>query len=153
MIDVNVFFDELEKLLKKMEYQTARLDGQEPQIGDTLRAMVPVDETGSMVLLEVLLGEYNENTLLVQIYSTMIAEIGPGYEALKEMLLDWNLTCPIGAFGIYRQNRQFYHKYNYLIPTDGDAKEMATEVFYVIHLVRDAIAQVFPDAVRLSGHA
>ena len=61
MIDVNVFLDELEKLLKKMEYQTARLDGQEPQIGDTLRAMVPVDETGSMVLLEVLLGEYNDD--------------------------------------------------------------------------------------------
>lgn len=152
MMDVNVFLNELEELLKKMEYQTARLDGQEPQIGDTLRAMVPVDEAGNMVLLELLLGEYNENTLMVQIYSTMIAEIGPGYEALKEMLLDWNLTCPIGAFGIYRQNRQFYHKYNYLLPTDGDAKEMATEVFYIIHLVRDVIAQVFPDAVRLSGH-
>lgn len=152
MMDVNVFLNELEELLKKMEYQTARLEGQEPQIGDTLRAMVPVDEAGNMVLLELLLGEYNENTLMVQIYSTMIAEIGPGYEALKEMLLDWNLTCPIGAFGIYRQNRQFYHKYNYLLPTDGDAKEMATEVFYIIHLVRDVIAQVFPDAVRLSGH-
>ena len=152
MMDVNVFLNELEELLKKMEYQTARLDGQEPQIGDTLRAMVPVDEAGNMVLLELLLGEYNENTLMVQIYSTMIAEIGPGYEALKEMLLDWNLTCPIGAFGIYRQNRQFYHKYNYLLPTDGDAKEMATEVFYIIHLVRDVIAEIFPDAVRLSGH-
>lgn len=152
MMDIDVFYAELEELLKKMKYQTARLEGQEPQIGDTLRAMVPVDEAGNMVLLEVLTGEYNENSLLIQIYTTMIAEIGPGYEALKEMLLDWNLTCPIGAFGIYRQNRQFYHKYNYLIPTDGDAKEMALEVFYVIHLVRDVIAEIFPDAVRLSGH-
>lgn len=152
MMDIDVFYAELEELLKKMKYQTARLEGQEPQIGDTLRAMVPVDEAGNMVLLEVLTGEYNENSLLIQIYSTMIAEIGPGYEALKEMLLDWNLTCPIGAFGIYRQNRQFYHKYNYLIPTDGDAKEMALEVFYVIHLARDVIAEIFPDAVRLSGH-
>ena len=81
----------------------------------------------------------------------MIAKIGPGYEALKEMLLDWNLTCPIGAFGIYREGRQFYHKYNYLMPTDGDPKEMAKEIFYVIHLVRDVIAETFPDAVRLSG--
>ena len=40
----------------------------------------------------------------------MIAETGLGYEALKEMLPDWNLTCPIGAFGIYRRARQFYHK-------------------------------------------
>ena len=83
----------------------------------------------------------------------MIAEIGPGYEALKEMTLDWNLTCPIGAFGIYRQNRQFYHKYNYLIPADGEAENTAMEVFYVIHLVLDVIAEIFPDVVRLSGNA
>ena len=135
-----------------MEYDTALLEGETPQIGDTLRAMVPVDEEGNRVLLEVLAAEYNENTYLIEIYTTMIAEIGPGYEALKEMTLDWNLTCPIGAFGIYRQGWQFYHKYNYLLPTDGDEKELAAEVFYVIHLARDVIAEIFPDAVRLSGH-
>ena len=151
-MDVIAFLNELEELLKKMGYQTARLDGEAPQIGDTVRVMLPVDDEGNFVLLEVLAGEYNKETLLIQIYTTMIAEIGPGYEALKEMLLDWNLTCPIGAFGIYRQGRQFYHKYNYLLPTDGDEKEMAAEVFYVIHLARDVIAEIFPDAVRLSGH-
>ena len=152
-MDVNNFFTELEELLKKMGYETATLKGQEPQLGNTLRAMVPVDEVGNKVLLEVLAGQYNEHTLLIQIYSTMIAEIGPGYEALKEMTLDWNLTCPVGAFGIYRQNRQFYHKYNYLMPADTDQKQMAMEIFYIIHLVRDVIAEIFPDVVRLSGNA
>ncbi len=151
-MDVNVFFTELEDLLKKMGLETAVLKGEEPQLGDTLRALMPVDEAGNKVLMEILLGQYNENTLLVQIYSTMIAEIGPGYEALKEMTLDWNLTCPIGAFGIYRQNRQYYHKYNYLMPVDEGEKQMALEIFYIIHLVQDVIAQIFPDAVRLSGN-
>ena len=151
-MDIITFINELEELLKKMDYETARLPGEDPQIGDTLRAMVPVDDEGNMVLLEVLAGEYNENTILIQIYSTMIAEIGPGYEALKEMLLEWNLVCPIGAFGIYRENRQFYHKYNYLIPSDGDAKENAMSIFYIIHLVRDVIAGIFADVVRLSGN-
>ena len=151
-MDVIAFLNELEELLKKMEYETARLEGETPQIGDTLRAMVPMDDEGNMVLLEVLAGEYNEHTILIQIYTTMIAEIGPGYEALKEMTLEWNLVCPIGAFGIYRQNRQFYHKYNYLIPSDAEAKGTAMEIFYVIHLVRDVIAEIFPDAVRLSGN-
>ena len=152
-MDNKLFLTELEKLLQKMDYETALVKNEEqPQLGDTLRAMVPVDEAGNRVLLDVMAFPYSEHSLLVQIYSTMIAEIGPGYEALKEMLLDWNLTCPIGAFGIYRQGRQFYHKYNYLLPTDGDEKEMAAEVFYVIHLVRDVIAEIFPDAVRLSGH-
>ena len=151
-MDVIAFLNELEELLKKMDYETARLAGEEPQIGDTLRAMVPVDEEGNKVLLEVLVGEYNEHTILIQIYTTMIAEIGPGYEALKEMTLEWNLVCPIGAFGIYRENRQFYHKYNYLIPADGEAKDTAMSIFYIIHLVRDVIAEIFPDAVRLSGN-
>ena len=152
-MDIIAFLNKLDELLKKMDYETARLEGEEPQIGDTLRAMVPVDEEGNRVLLEVLAAEYNENTYLIEIYTTMIAEIGPGYEALKEMTLDWNLTCPIGAFGIYRQNRQFYHKYNYLIPADGEAENTAMEVFSVIHLVLDVIAEIFPDVVRLSGNA
>ena len=151
-MDVMVFLNELEDLLKKMEYQTMRLQGEAPQLGDTVRALVPVDDAGKLVLTEVLVGQFNDKTLMIQIYTTMIAEIGPGYEALKEMTLDWNLNCPIGAFGIFRQNRQFYHKYNYLIPAEGDPKEMAMEIFYIIHLVRDVIAEIFPDVVRLSGN-
>ena len=151
-MDVIAFLNELEELLKKMGYQTARLDGEAPQIGDTVRVMLPVDDEGNFVLLEVLAGEYNKETLLIQIYTTMIAEIGPGYEALKEMTLEWNLVCPIGAFGIFRQNRQFYHKYNYLLPTEGEPKDRAMEVFYVIHLIRDVIAEIFPDVVKLSGN-
>ncbi len=152
-MDNTVFLTELDSLLKKMEYETALVKNDDPELGDTLRALVPVDEAGNKVLLEVMAIPYDEDAHLVQIYSTMIAEIGPGYEALKEMLLDWNLTCPIGAFGIYREGRQFYHKYNYLIPTDKRAEESATDIFYIIHLVRDVIAEIFPDAVRLSGHA
>lgn len=151
-MDNTVFLTELEKLLQKMDYETAVIKNDDPNLGDSLRALVPVDEAGNKILLEVMSFPYAEHANLVQIYSTMIMEIGPGYEALKEMLLEWNLTCPIGAFGIFRQDRQFYHKYNYLMPTDADPKEMAPEIFYVIHLVRDVIANVFPDAVRLSGN-
>lgn len=152
-MDMEIFLNELETLLKKMDYETAMIKNEEQELGDTLRALVPVDEAGNQVLLEVMAIPYEEDANLVQIYTTMIAEIGPGYEALKEMTLEWNLTCPIGAFGIYREGRQFFHKYNYLMPTDEDEKEMATEIFYIIHLVRDVIAEIFPDVVRLSGNA
>ncbi|MBQ6344144.1 MAG: hypothetical protein IJI41_13550 [Anaerolineaceae bacterium] len=151
-MDIHVFFTELDALFKKMEYETASLKGEEIQLGDTLRVMLPIDEAGNKVLMEIMAMSYTDDAILVQIYSTMIAEIGPGYEALKEMLLDWNLTCPLGAFGIYRQGRQFYHKYNYTLPTDGDPKEMAMEVFYIIHLIQDVIGRYFPDIVRLSGN-
>lgn len=151
-MDAEKFQNALDDLLKKTGVQTAVIDGVEPQIGNTLRALVPVTKEGDVVLTEVMLAPYTEDALLLQIYSTMIVEIGPGYEALKEMLLDWNLTAPLGAFGIYRQQRQLYHKYNYLIPVDADPEEMAAEIFYILNLAADVISSRFSDAVRLSGH-
>ncbi len=96
---------------------------------------------------------YTEDANVIQIFTTMIPQIGPGFEALKDALLDWNLTCRIGAFGIFREQRQFYHKYNYPMPLDVPADEMALEIFSLIHLIQDAIIQVYPDAVRISGQA
>lgn len=151
-MDADKFLNALEGLLKQIGLETAFVDGQEPQIGNTLRTLLPVTGAGDVVLLEVMLAPYTDDALLLQLYSTMIAEIGPGYEALKEMLLDWNLTCPLGAFGIYRQGRQFYHKYNYILPVDGEPDEIASEVFYLISLLRDVIGLHFTDAVRLSGN-
>ena len=98
-MDVNKFQNALEDLLKKAGAETAFLEGIEPQLGNTLRTLLPVTEAGDMVLTEVMMAPFTEDALLLQIYSTMIIEIGPGYEALKEMLLDWNLTAPLGAFG------------------------------------------------------
>ena len=151
-MDVNKFQTSLENLLKRTGVETAVIDGEDPQIGSTLRALMPVTEAGDAVLTEVMVGPYTEDALLLQIYSTMILEIGPGYEALKEMILDWNLVAPLGAFGIYRQQRQLYHKYNYIIPIDAVPGEMASEIFYLMNLVLDVVAARFPDAVRLSGH-
>ena len=150
-MDADKFLTALESLMKQIGLETAFIAGQDPQIGNTLRTLLPVTDVGDAVLLEVMLAPYTDDALLLQLYSTMIAEIGPGYEALKEMLLDWNLTCTLGAFGIYRQGRQLYHKYNYILPVDGEPEEIASEVFYLISLIRDAIALRFPDAVRISG--
>ena len=108
-------------------------------------------EAGDAVLLEVMLAPFTEEALLLQLYSTMITKIGPGYEALKEIMLDWNLTCTLGSFGIYRKGRQLYHKYNYILPTDGDPEEAAREVLYLISLIRNVIALHYTDAVRISG--
>jgi len=151
-MDAEKFLNALEDILKEVGMQTAVLEGAEPQIGNTLRALLPVTDAGDVVLTEVMMGPCTEDALLLQLYSTMIMEIGPGYEALKEMLLDWNLTAQLGAFGIYRQQRQLYHKYNYIIPIDADPEEMAEEIFYLMKLVLTVISERFPDAVRLSGH-
>ena len=150
-MDADRFLNTLEGLLKQAGLQTAFIEGQEPQTGNTLRTLLPVTEAGDVVLLEVMLAPFTEDALLLQLYSTMITKIGPGYEALKETMLDWNLTCTLGAFGIYRKERQLYHKYNYILPLDEDPEEIAQEVLYLISLIRNVIALHYTDAVRISG--
>lgn len=150
-MDIDQFFIELQTLLKKIGLETHMLKSEDPETVDTLRAMVPVTEKGDHVLVEVMAVPYTDDSYLLQLYTTMIAEIGPGYDALKDALLDWNLTCPFGAFGIYKQLRQFYHKYTYLMPVDVPADEMAKEIFYILNLVHAAITPIYPAAVRVSG--
>ncbi len=60
-----------------MEYETAVVKSEDPRLGDTLRAMVPVDEAGNRILTKVMAFPYGDRAILVQIYSTMITEIFP----------------------------------------------------------------------------
>ena len=151
-MDADKFQESLEDLLKKIGAETAYIDGEEGQLGRTLRALLPIDDRGNKVLTEIILMPYTEETDLLGIYTTMVLEIGLGYEALKDMILDWNLTCKIGAFGIYRQGLQLYHKYTYPVPMEVPPDEMALEVFYLINLIQDAIAEHYEDALHLSGY-
>ena len=78
-MDADKFLTALECLLKQIGLETAYIDGQEPQVGNTLRTLLPVTDAGDAVLLEVMLAPYTDDALLLQLYSTMITEIGPGY--------------------------------------------------------------------------
>lgn len=151
-MDADKFLNALEKLLKQSGVETAALPGVEPQIGHTLRTLLPVTEKGDKVLTEFMMAEYTDDVLLLQIYTTMIMEIGPGYDALKEAILEWNLMDPFGAFGIYPEERQLFHKYTYPVPADAEPDEMADEVYYITRLILNVIARRFPDAVKISGH-
>lgn len=149
---VKRFQELLEARLKELTLETAYIGGGPDQIGDTLRALVPVTDDGDVVLTEILVTPWAKDCDLLHIYSTMIAEIGPGFEALKEMLPDWNLTCPLGAFGIYRPARQFYHRYSVPLPPETDPEILAEKAFPLLNLIAAVIAERFPEAVRLSGH-
>ena len=112
---VREFLDLLAKQIEELEMET-KLDvaQSEAQLGPTLRTLLPmIGSKGDVALTEILVTQWDDDSDLLFFYTTMIMEIGPGYEALKEMVLDWNLESPVGAFGIYRQGRQFYHKYTF----------------------------------------
>ena len=144
--------EDLEKRLKTLNVETAWLEGEDDQIGGTLRALLPVTDAGDCVLMEIMVTPFDEVMHLLHLYTAIIMEIGPGYEALKETLLDWNLESPIGAFGVYRPDRQFCHRYTFPFPADVPAEELAEEAYYLIGQCYSVISHVFPDAVRISGH-
>lgn len=151
-MDVKIFLETLRSILQDSGVNTAIVPGQEPQIGDTLNALLPVTEDGDKVLLEVMVAPYGDDLLLLQFFSTMIMKIGPGYEKLSEELLDWNLVCPMGAFGICRQLRQLYHKYTWPVDVDADGQEVAEQSATLLDIITEVIAGRFEEAVNISGH-
>ena len=149
---VKKFQDAMAEKIHALDVETAYVDGGDGQIGGTLRALLPVTDAGDASLMEIMVTEFEEGSDLLLFYTTMIVEIGPGYEALKEMLLDWNLRCPMGAFGIFRQARQFYHKYTVPVPKDAEPEALAEKAMELLEMLYEVISRQFPEAVRLSGH-
>ena len=151
--DVLQFQQELARQIEELKMETNMAEGSGGgQIGDTLRTLLPVNAGSDVVLTEIIVTDLNAESDCLVFYTTMIMEIGPGYEALKEMLLDWNLTCPLGAFGIFRPARQFYHKFTVPIPKETAPKELADRAMYLLEMLYDVISERFPEAVKLSGH-
>ena len=150
-MDINKLLKKLENLIKRDGLETAVIPGGEMQIGDTLRTLLPVSESGDAAVLEIMAGPLTDDMYMLQIYTTIILEIGPGCEALKDVLEDWNLTCAIGAYGIYREKRQFYHKYNYPLSADADTDRSASEILTLLCLIQAVISSNYEDAVKLSG--
>lgn len=149
---VKTAWEDVEKRLKTLNVETAWLKGEDDQIGEALRALLPVTDAGDCVLMELMVTPFDENMHLLHIYTAIIMEIGPGYETLKETLLDWNLDSPIGVFGIVRPDRQFCHRYTFPFPVALPSEELAEEAYYLIGRCYSVISRVYPEAVRISGH-
>ena len=151
--DVLLFQQDLAGQIAQLNMETNTAAGSGgAQIGDTLRTLLPVNNGGDVALTEILVSSFNAESDCLVFYTTMIMEIGPGYEALKEMLLDWNLACPLGSFGIFRQGRQFYHKFVFPFPKNLPPKKLAKRAMYLLEVLYDVISGRFPEAVMLSGH-
>ena len=152
-LQVGRFQKALEAKLGELGIETAHVDGSGGmQLGDTLRALLTVNDGGSVALLEVVVTQYADRYDLLHFYTTMLAEMGPGYEALKEVLLDWNLSMPLGAFGIYRQARQLYHSYSYPFPAGADPEALAETAMDLVGMIYDTVTGRYEDAARLAGN-
>ena len=145
------FFQILEQKLNGMGMQTAAAAGAgAPQIGDTLRVLVPITDEGEAVLLELMAASIDEETDLLQFYTTMVMELDVDHGQLAQTLVQWNFLCPLGAFGIFEEGNQLYHKYGILLTGEEELDRLAEHVIQILSVLYEVLEQKFPAAKEFS---
>ena len=139
-------FAKLEDMLHELEIETTYVKGSpEPQIGDTLRILLPVTEEGHPVLTEIMVTEFTDDLDLLHIYSTLIVRCNENVAELSRKLSEWNILCPLGAYGIYEADgeRQLFHKYTF--PLDRNADEGFPDVaMLLLELIHGLLSEQYP---------
>lgn len=145
------FFQILEQKLNGMGMQTAEAAGAgAPQIGDTLRVLVPITDEGEAVLLELMVAAIDEETDLLQFYTTMVMELAADRGQLARTLMQWNFLCPLGSFGVFEEGNQLYHKYGILLTGEEELDRLAEHVIQILSVLYEVLEQKFPAAKEFS---
>lgn len=145
------FFQILEQKLNGMGMQTAAAAGAgAPQIGDTLRVLVPITDEGEAVLLELMVAAIDEETDLLQFYTTMVMELAADRGRLARTLMQWNFLCPLGSFGVFEEGNQLYHKYGILLTGEEELDRLAEHVIEILSVLYEVLEQKFPAAKEFS---
>lgn len=145
------FFQILEQKLNGMGMQTAAAAGAgAPQIGDTLRVLVPITDEGEAVLLELMAAAIDEETDLLQFYTTMVMELAADRGQLARTLMQWNFLCPLGSFGVFEEGNQLYHKYGILLTGGEELDRLAEHVIEILSVLYEVLEQKFPAAKEFS---
>lgn len=144
-------FQILEQKLNGMGMQTAAAAGAgAPQIGDTLRVLVPITDEGEAVLLELMAAAIDEETDLLQFYTTMVMELAADRGQLARTLMQWNFLCPLGSFGVFEEGNQLYHKYGILLTGEEELDRLAEHVIQILSVLYEVLEQKFPAAKEFS---
>lgn len=147
--DQNIVLSLLQEQLKQEDFSTELTDSQQ---GPVLRTVIPLLENEQgQVLVEICALTYNDQIDLIQIFSTMLLEPGPGLDALRAQLNDWNLVAIAGAYGIYEKMGQLYHKYNVTIDTTLDLESKAAQAFLGLCVALDEMCGRIGEAISLSA--
>ncbi len=145
------FFQILEQKLNGMGMQTAAAAGAgAPQIGDTLRVLVPITDEGEAVLLDLMAAAIDEETDLLQFYTTMVMELAADRGQLARTLMQWNFLCPLGSFGVFEEGNQLYHKYGIVLNGTEELDELAERVILILSVLYEVIEQKYPLAVEFA---
>lgn len=106
------------------------------------------DDSGH-VYIEICLIPYSDELTVAQIYSTLMPKPGPHTDQLPAHFEDWNLHSAVGAYGLYGENRQLYHKHNIALHSEDVPELQAGIVLAGLQLAMDEMARRLPEAVQI----
>ncbi len=139
------FFQELDRKIQELGIETTYVEGiHAPQIGDTLRILFPVTEEGHPVITEVMVSEFSGDLDMLHIYSTLITKFNEKAAELPQALSEWNLLCPLGAYGVYEEAGQLFHKYTLPFPREMAADSLAEEAMLLLELIHSVLSAQYP---------
>ena len=145
------FFQALGQKLRDMGMKPVLTAGAgAPQVGDTMRLLVPITDQGDAVLMELMVAAIDGETDLLQFYTTLVMELDADFGQLSRTLLQWNFLCPLGAFGIFEEEKQLYHKYGVLLTEAEEPDQLAERVIQILSVLYEVIEQKFPLAAQFA---
>lgn len=147
--DQNIVLSLIQEQLEKEDFSTERKESEQ---GPVLRTVIPLlEEEQGPVLVEICVLNYNDQSDIIQIFSTMLLEPGPGLEKLRAQLNSWNLVTIVGAYGIYDKMGQLYHKYNVAIDSQLDLESKADQGFLGLCMSLDEMCGRMKEAMMISA--
>lgn len=102
------------------------------------------------VYMEICIIDYSDELSVAQVYSTMIPKPGPHSDDLNGYLADWNLHSAAGAYGLYGDQKQLYHKLNIALVNSESVESRANALFAGICLAMDEMARRLPEAFQIA---
>ena len=148
---VKACFEKVRAELSALGIESTYIEGiDDPQIGETLRILFPVTQDGNAVITEIMVTSFTAQLDLLMLYSTIVAEIGPRYDELVRTLIPWNMLCPFGAYGIFEEERQLYHKYSLPFPNDVDPADLAGQIMVLLGVLHEVLSEKYYEAESYS---
>ena len=71
--------------------------------------------------------------------------------ALRQTLGEWNMVALAGAYGIYEELGQLYHKYNVVVRAQEDLDDVVADVLAGVFMATEEMSRRLVEAVRLSS--
>ena len=146
-------FAQLQGVLNQIGATTTMIKGADFQNGDTLRMLTPLNEQGGTALIEFSLIDVDSDVSIMQIYTTVLTELTGGTNELEKAVARLNLTCPIGAYGIFYAGLQCYHKYCVIIEADAQMDGSVDALMRALQFIIQTVAADYPLLYALGSGA